>query len=95
MNRSALVVRDQELRASLAVNGRVPDFAVLIRVEEAFFHCGKATIRSKLLASADHGKPEGLHAEALIAHGKLDRPLTDIEAGLKHNDETGFTMNRR
>ena len=81
--------RSRALRASLAVNGRVPDFAVLVGVEEAFLHCGKAIIRSKLWASADHGKAEGLptYAEVLIAHGKLDRPLADMEAGLKHIEE--------
>ena len=36
------------LREKLAVNDKVPDFAVLVRVEEVFYHCGKAGIRSKL-----------------------------------------------
>lgn len=48
VNGSAIVVRDIEVREQCAIKSRVPDFAVIVTVEEAFYHCGKAVIRSRL-----------------------------------------------
>jgi PPOX class probable FMN-dependent enzyme len=44
----ALIVRDKDLRESMAVSGKVPDFALVVAVEEVFFHCAKCIIRSRL-----------------------------------------------
>ena len=89
VNGSAQVVRDQQLRETMAIKNRVPEFAILVRVEEAFYHCGKAVIRSALWAPERAASIEGLptYGEALIAHGKLEMSLTEIEKRLKHNDE--------
>ena len=89
VNGSAQVVRDMPLREAMAIKGRVPDFAVLVTVEEAFYHCGKAIIRSNLWAPETAVEATGLptYGEALIEHGKLDMPLAEMEARLKHNDE--------
>ncbi|MEM9199641.1 MAG: MSMEG_1061 family FMN-dependent PPOX-type flavoprotein [Pseudomonadota bacterium] len=85
---SAQVVRDLPLRESLSIKGRVPEFAILVRVEKAFFHCGKAIIRSRLWHPQDAQPIDGLptYAEALIAHGKLDVGLDYMEARLHNND---------
>ncbi len=45
---TAQIVRDLDLRETMAIKGRVPDFAILVAVEEACYHCGKAAIRSRL-----------------------------------------------
>ncbi|MEE2638206.1 MAG: pyridoxamine 5'-phosphate oxidase family protein [Acidobacteriota bacterium] len=45
---SARIVRDETLRRVMAVGGRTPDLALVVDVEEAFFHCGKCAIRSAL-----------------------------------------------
>lgn len=85
---TAQIVRDEDLRAQLAVKNRVPDFALLISVEEACYHCGKAAIRSRLWSPDKAASTEGLptYAEALFAHAALDIPIEDIEARLDHND---------
>jgi PPOX class probable FMN-dependent enzyme len=44
----AIIVRDRNLRESMALNGRVPELATVITVERAYFHCGKCIVRSKL-----------------------------------------------
>ena len=44
----AHVSRDEEVRAATAVDGKVPWGAVVIDVEQAFVHCGKAFHRSRL-----------------------------------------------
>ncbi|MEM7596315.1 MAG: MSMEG_1061 family FMN-dependent PPOX-type flavoprotein [Pseudomonadota bacterium] len=89
VNGSAQVVRDLELRESMAVQGRVPDFAVLVRVEEAFYHCGKSIIRSALWKPEKAASIDGLpsYAAAIKAHARDDRPLEEVEAVMKNNDE--------
>ncbi len=75
---TAQVVRDIELRNQLALNGRVPEFAILVKVEEAFYHCGKAVRRAKLWSPEEAESIEGMptYSDALEAHVKLDTPLT-------------------
>ncbi|MEJ6395031.1 pyridoxamine 5'-phosphate oxidase family protein [Gymnodinialimonas sp. 2305UL16-5] len=89
VNGSAQIARDLPLRERMAIKGRVPDFAVVVHVEEAFYHCGKAIIRSGLwspdLASSVEALPT--YAAAIHDHGQLDVPLADVEKRLKHNDE--------
>ena len=89
VNGSAQVVQDMDVREKCAIKGRVPDFAVIVRVEEAFYHCGKSIIRSRLWHPDAQLPVDGLptYAEALIAHGELDVAYDDMAAHLKNNDE--------
>ena len=48
VNGTASVTTDKSLLAPLAVQGKVPKSGIVVRVEEAFMHCAKALIRSKL-----------------------------------------------
>ncbi len=48
INGTARITDDARLLAPSAVEGRAPKVGLLIAVEEAFLHCGKALIRSKL-----------------------------------------------
>ncbi|MGA7993605.1 MAG: MSMEG_1061 family FMN-dependent PPOX-type flavoprotein [Bradyrhizobium sp.] len=44
----ATIVRDSNIRGAMAENGRVPELALIVAVERAFFHCGKCITRSHL-----------------------------------------------
>ena len=48
VNGRAEITRDAGLLAPLEAGGKVPTVGLLVHVEETFFHCGKALIRSKL-----------------------------------------------
>lgn len=48
VNGRARLVRDADLLAAMAVRDRPPTAALLVDIEEVFFHCGKAMIRSDL-----------------------------------------------
>lgn len=89
VNGSACVVRDMAVREQCAIKNRIPDFAVIITVEEAFYHCGKSIIRSRLWQADAHPEPTGLptYAEALIAHGQLDVDYDEMHAHLRNNEE--------
>lgn len=70
----ARIVRDQNLREGMAVNGRVPDFALVVYVERVFMHCPKCMVRSNLWqpeAWPDHTNLANI-VEAMIQHAKLD-----------------------
>src|SRR6202048_5604120 len=44
----AIVVRDRNISNAMAGRGQIPDLAMIVKVEKAFFHCGKCITRSKL-----------------------------------------------
>ena len=44
----AIIVRDQNIRNAMADHGQIPDLAMTVKVEKAFFHCGRCIARSKL-----------------------------------------------
>jgi hypothetical protein len=48
VNGQARLTRDSALLEPATVQERTPTLGLLVDVEEAFFHCGKALIRSKL-----------------------------------------------
>jgi PPOX class probable FMN-dependent enzyme len=56
INGSARITRDAGLLADSALDGTVPPTGLLVDVDEAFLHCGKALRRSSLWA------PKELHA---------------------------------
>jgi len=76
---TAQIVRDPALRDSMAIKGTSPDFAIVVTVEEAFFHCSKCMIRSKLWQSEFWPNLDGLPrlAETMVDAGKLE--LTEKE----------------
>jgi uncharacterized protein len=76
------IVRDRALRESMAVEGRVPEFAIVMHVERVLVHCPKCIVRSKLWQPEqwpDSSKTAGI-AEAMIAHAKLDTTPEELEA---------------
>jgi PPOX class probable FMN-dependent enzyme len=48
VNGRARLTRDADLLEPMTVQERTPTLGLLVEVDEAFFHCGKALIRSKL-----------------------------------------------
>lgn len=75
------IVRDRELRESMAINGRVPEFAIVMHVERVLIHCPKCVVRAKLWQPEewpDSSRTAGI-AEAMIAHAELDTNPEDLE----------------
>ena len=88
INGRAEIARDDALLDLTVVNGHRPDLVLVVRVEEAFFHCGKSMIRSAMWQPEKWGSIDGLptYAEALKDHGEMDMPLEDIEARMAYNE---------
>ena len=88
INGRATVIRDINIRETLAIKGRTPDFAILLHVEEAFFHCGKAIIRSALWGQHPPA-PAHLptYAAALLAQADITSDPDILAARLSNNDK--------
>lgn len=84
---SARIVRDTWLRESMAVAGRVPELALVVEVEEAFMHCTKCMVRSRMW-QPDTWNPDGLAsiAEAMVVHGQLGLSVDEMRS-IAENDE--------
>ena len=69
----ARIVRDLSLRETMAVKGRVPEFAIVVYVERAFMHCPKCVMRSGLWKPETWGDGRGVPDinTAMIEHAQL------------------------
>lgn len=67
-----------DLLEILAVNGRAPNLALLVEVQEAYMHCPKCMVRSKMWHPEHWPDTSDVPTmgEAMVAHGKL------VERGL-------------
>lgn len=67
------IVRDLALRQSMALEDKIPDFALVVRVERVLIHCPKCVIRAGLWEPASWPDASGTAgiAEAMIVHAKL------------------------
>jgi hypothetical protein len=57
VNGRAELTTDAETLSRLSAQGKPPKSALVIAVEEVFFHCGKAMKRSELWNPERHAKP--------------------------------------
>jgi predicted pyridoxine 5'-phosphate oxidase superfamily flavin-nucleotide-binding protein len=87
----ASIVRDLSLRDTMALNGKVPELAIVIDVTLAYFHCAKCIIRSKLWTaeqeSTNAGRDDRLLAEAMVKHGDLSLTVDEMQSIIV-DDET-------
>ena len=85
---TAQVVKDPELLESMSVNGKRPDLALVVRVKEAFFHCGKSMIRSGMWEPSRWAPIDGLptYAQTLKDHGDLSMALQELERRVASNE---------
>jgi PPOX class probable FMN-dependent enzyme len=71
----ASLTTDPELLASMEVKGHIPKLAMLVHVEEAFIHCGKAPKRGRLWdpeAQIDRSTYPKM-GEVIFDHGKYEK----------------------
>lgn len=84
----ARIVRDNALQARLAVDGKAPNFVLVVTVEEAFMHCQKSLVRSGLWNSERWPDCSAVPtlAEAIIAHAKPAETAAEIEVIVATSD---------
>ena len=72
VNGEAVIVRDADLLAPSAIEGKVPKLGLLITVQEAYTQCSKALLRSDLWNPDNH-----IERSELPSSGQILRSLTD------------------
>jgi hypothetical protein len=83
------IVRDADLQRRLAVNGKTPNLVLVVTVEEAFMHCSKCMIRSRLWRQDDWPDRSSVAtlAEAMIAHAAPKETVGEMEAIIDEDRE--------
>lgn len=78
---SAKIVTDIGLRDKMIVSGKSPALVIVVDVEEAFFHCAKSVIRSKLWQPSEWPLLDGLPtlAQAMRDAANVDVPVKDLQ----------------
>ena len=83
---TARIVRDAWLRERMAVDGRLPELALVVTVEEAFIHCTKCMVRSRMWQPDSWNDAKLASAvEALIVHSHLEMSVAELQS-LYEND---------
>lgn len=80
VNGRARLVRDADFFDRMTVKGHRPALALLVDIDEVFFHCSKAFLRSALW-NPDHWHPDAAPTRARIAHvqDRKGEPLSALE----------------
>lgn len=78
----AIIVRDLELRETMAIKGKQPNHVLVVGVEHVLSHCPKCMIRSGLWEPEAWPDTSDLpsFAETLIAHAKLAETVEEMQA---------------
>jgi uncharacterized protein len=73
MSGTAIIVRDAELRAGMAINGKAPEHVLVVEIASVMAHCPKCMIRSNLWRSEAWPDTSTLpsFAEVLTAHARI------------------------
>lgn len=90
MNGSARLVADEWLLNELAMKGKPAQLAIVVTVEESFFHCTKCVVRSNLWDTGSWPDSSGLAPLGVVFRDqlKLEVPAEVVEAGLEKDIAT-------
>jgi PPOX class probable FMN-dependent enzyme len=88
VNGKAWITRDPALLERFAVQGKLPLVAIGVEVEQAFLHCPKAFIRSRLWQQASWPSPDALPAYACMLYDQI-RPANATLADYERDIEDG------
>jgi PPOX class probable FMN-dependent enzyme len=85
----AIIVRDDDLRDTMKVNGKAPDHVLVVGIERVFPHCPKCMIRSRLWQPDTWGKPTAVpsFAEMLVAHAKPQKTVEQMQTMIEQNSK--------
>ncbi len=87
VNGRAWIVRDEELLTTLSAQGKLPQLAIGVEIEECFFHCPKAFRRSKLWEPASWPDRDALPTMACVLYEKLQPAGKTLEEYLRESEE--------
>ncbi len=86
VNGHAQIVKDKELLERMPARGKAPELALVVTVEEAFYHCAKCIIRSDLWNTDEWPDISDLptYAETIKAQRHPKESVEEIQRILDH-----------
>ncbi|MFG2250854.1 pyridoxamine 5'-phosphate oxidase family protein [Spirillospora sp. NPDC048823] len=81
LNGRARLVRDAPFFDEMTVKGHRPALAVIVEIEQVFFHCAKALMRSKLW------RPDTWDPDALPSHARIVGDLRYAEKSVEELEQ--------
>ncbi|MEU4514855.1 pyridoxamine 5'-phosphate oxidase family protein [Nonomuraea wenchangensis] len=79
INGRARLVRDAPFFDELIVKGHRPHLAIVVEIEQIFFHCAKAFLRSSLWKPETWGDDLPAHARLVKETQKVEESLEELE----------------
>ena len=85
----ATIIQDDDVLARMALRGKPPQLALAVEVTEAFFHCSKCMVRSKLWAPESWPSLEGLPSlsQTMVDDGKSRIPNKLMDVLIKRDEK--------
>ncbi len=92
VNGAAKIVTDSNILESLSCNGKVPSLAIIVDVQEAFMHCAKCIIRSKLWSTTNDNMEQKMPTlgKVLIDHSKVDMNPDELDKLIRDDEKTNL-----
>jgi uncharacterized protein len=92
VNGKAKIVTDKKVLELLSCEGKLPSFAIIVEIKEAFMHCAKCMIRSKLWINNGNIKEHSVPslAKSLVDHGKLEITVEELDEMIKNDEKTNL-----
>ncbi len=80
VNGKAVIIQDEDVLGNATIDGKPPLFAIGVEVEQAFIHCAKAFIRSKLWKSETWQGMKDLPslAKMLLDHAEANKKKVGV-----------------
>ena len=91
VNGRAWITRDPEILRRSAVQGKAPLLAIGVEVEQCFFHCAKAFLRSHLWAHDSWPAPDSLPSFACVLFDQIQPAGATVEEYERDIAETNVT----
>lgn len=92
VNGRAQVVRDPEVLARFTVQGKLPQLAIAVEVQESFLHCAKCVKRSGLWDLDKWPDLTGMPSAAQMLHDHA-RPTNMTVEGMQQRLQDGYRKN--
>lgn len=85
----ATIIQDEDILKRMTVNGKTPQLGLAVEVTEAFFHCSKCMVRSKLWSPESWPSLEGLPslAETMVDGGNSKIPNKIMDVLIKRDEK--------
>lgn len=89
---TAIIVRDKPLRESMGINNRIPELAIVVNIKEAFFHCSKCMLRSKIWQSEQWESIDDLPslAQTMVDAANLKESVEEMQLLIEQDEREGL-----